>query len=499
MKSAALCLLAISAPGCNWLLGLDKTVQLDAHVPLDAPLPTARLTWLVAVTDSLGGPVSTLEHHAISPAPTIQVGRIAGELSAAPIDDTGTIQIPYEFENSTWRLVYQLANDVPHEIHWTSMTGRIPHAIVPIFGRIDRAPIPGGNTTMVMTPSNNLPTEHTIPRVFTTGVWTHSKPAFGFPMGPTFSYNLNQSVQLSGPAGAPDPTKGDQVVLVDFATPANCHASFMSAAFKLQLANGPSTTLAADDWLNNSKVVQVVDRFGDRVRVSIAASATTGSVSTIMQLGPAASSAMPAFTQRGAERMPRLGLHGPLMLPMLDCEDIPNPMPSYDLPRALSVFPHVAHLQVTADRIVSGGPTLTHGLAAVMPIVNDMAQFDINVAMPLFPYRLDMIDLAASDGTPIPPGSAPLVLTFNKEPDGVADYYDVLLHRVSGTSTVVERVYTIVAPSLTIERSILTAGTQYVFEIRAFRGAPKAKLTDFTEYLPTQSSAVVWTHTFIPQ
>ena len=183
---------------------------------------------------------------------------------------------------------------------------------------------------------------------------------------------------------------------------------------------------------------------------------------------------------------------------VLDCGDIPNPMPSYDLPRALSVFPQVAHLQVTADRIVSGGPTLTHGLAAVMPIVNDRAQFDINVAMPLVPYMLGSIDLASTDGIRIPAGSDPLVLTFNRETDGLADYYDVLLHRVSGTSTVVERVYTIVAPTLTIERSILTAGTEYVFEIRAFRGAPKAKLTDFTEYLPTQSSAVVWTHTFIP-
>jgi hypothetical protein len=36
-----------------------------------------------------------------------------------------------------------------------------------------------------------------------------------------------------------------------------------------------------------------------------------------------------------------------------------------------------------------------------------------------------------------------------------------------------------------------------VFEIRAFRGAPDASVADFTRYESAQSSATVWTRTFV--
>lgn len=499
MKSAALCLLAITTPACNWVFGIEETLLRDAAISIDAPLPTARLTWLVAVTDPQGVPTTMPEERAISPAPIVEIGRIGEALTAAPIDDTGTIRIPYDYENSTWRLVYQLADDVPHEIHWSTMMGQVPHAIVPLFGRLDRSPIPGPNTTMTMTPSNGMPANHSSPRVFTTGVWTQSQPAFGFPAGPTFTYNLNQSIQLSGPAGAPDAAKGDQVVLVDHITQGTCRTSSGSATFKLQLADGASTTISADPWTNTGKVVVVTaDPLEDPVRVALAASTGTGNVTTIVQLGPAASSTMPGFTQRGPERVPQLGLRGPLLLPMLDCTDLTGTMPPYNLPDALSVFPQVAHIQLIADRTVVGGPTLTYGLAAIKPIATGAAAFDIDVAMPVPPFMLGSVDVAVTDGAPLPGGSDPLVLTFDIEPNAVSDYYEVALHRVSGMALTLERVYTILAPTLTFERSVLTAGATYVLEIRAFRGAPDARAADFTRYLSTQSSAVVWSHTFVP-
>lgn len=498
MRSAALCLLAIAAPACNWAFGIEDTLQVDAGPPVDAvQLPTARLTWLVAVTDAQGVPAAAHEHRPIVPAPTVRIGRIGQPLMNVAIDETGTITLPVDYVTEPWRLAYQLADGIPREVQWSTTAGRTPHAIVPRFGRLEPAPIPGPNTVLTMTPSNNLPAMHAGTLVFTTGIWTQSVPTFGFPPGPTFNQNLNQSLQLSGPPGAPDHTKGDLAVLADYTTSGNCRVSTGSAAFKLALTDGPSTTISAEPWRNSAATTNVTNPNADLVRVGLAASTTTANVTTAVQVGPAASAAMPAFTQEpGREQVPALALDGPLLLPMVDCTATLGVLPTYNLPDSLSGFPHVAHIQVTADRSVPSGPTLTHGLVAVREVAGGRADFDINVAMPLPPFMLGTLDLSTMDDVPLPAGTDPLVLTFATEPVRMSDYYEVLLHRIDGTSTVVERVYTILQPTLTIDRSVLTLANDYVFEIRAFRGAPDAALADFTRYLSTQASAVVWTHTF---
>ncbi|MBA3455087.1 MAG: hypothetical protein H0T42_18500 [Deltaproteobacteria bacterium] len=498
MRSAALCLLAIAAPACNWVFGIEDVLQVDAALPADAVRPIARLRWLVAVTDGQGMPTSSLEQHPIVPTPTVKIGRLGQPLMDVAIDETGTITLPEGYESSPWRLEYQLAGDVPREIQWSMTAERTPQAIVPRFGRLERTSIPGANTVMTMTPSDGMPGSHVGPVVFTTGIWTQSVPTFGFPAGPTFNQNLNASVQLSGPPGAPDHTKGDLVVLSDYATSESCRRSVGSAVFKLALTDGPSTTITAEPWRNSARTTTVTGPASDVVRVGLAASTTTSNVTTVVQVGPAASSTMPAFTQEpGAERAPRLELRGPLLLPMLDCTNAPLGAPlTYNLPPSLSTFDQMAHIQVTADRTVPGGPNLTHGLVAVRLIAANRADFDINVAMPLSPFLLGTLDLSTTDDVPLPAGTDPLVLTFMTETTGISDYFEVVLHRVTGTSTTPERVYTIQQPALTIDRGVFTMGTDYVFEIRAFRGAPDARFADFTRYDSTQASAVVWTRTF---
>lgn len=500
MRSAALCLLAIAAPGCNWVFGIETTVQTDAAITIDAPLPPARLTWLVAVTDVLGNPSPTLEYPAISPAPLVRVGRLGQPLTDLAIDDTGALQLPEGFDRDPWRLVYELAGEPPREIQWTTPAGRIPHAIVPLYGRLERDPIPGPNTVMTMTPSNLQPATHVGPIVYTTGVWTQSMPTFGFPSGPTFNHNFNQSVQLSGPSGAPDHVKGDRIVLVDYTTSGPCRVSAGSAAFKLALADRPSTTIDADPWQNTAAATVVSAPAADRVRVGLAASAATADVTTVLQIGPGASAAMPAFALApGPQRVPKLELRGPLLFPMLDCVNTTTGLPAYNLPVELSSFPQLAHIQVTAVRTVTNGPRLPHGLVGVLQLSASRADFELDVAMPLPPFLLGALDLSTVDAVPLPPGSDPLVLTFATETGGTTDYYEVLLHRISGTSTEVDRIYTTLKPSLTVDRSELTATRSYVFEIRAFNGAPEARSSDFTRYMSTQSSAVVWTRTFVAQ
>src|SRR5699024_7621207 len=130
-----------------------------------------------------------------------------------------------------------------------------------------------------------------------TGVWTQSLPTFGFPAGPTFNHNLNQSVQLGSWPGAPDHTQGDLVVLVDYTTSGTCRVSAGSAACKIALANGSSTTISAEAWRNTGVSATVTTPGADRVRVALAANAASNDVTTILQIGPGASATMPAFTQ----------------------------------------------------------------------------------------------------------------------------------------------------------------------------------------------------------
>jgi hypothetical protein len=173
MRHVAICLFAIATPACNWVFGIEDTVRTDGGTgtPTDGPLPVARLTYLVA--ESAQGMPANPVLAPIVPAPTVEIGRLDGELMPASYESDGSIRLPYEFADGTqpWRLVYQLANDVPHEIHWNPLVGSSPHAVVPMFGRLDRAPIPGPNTVVSLTPMGG-PAQHRGPRVFTTGVWT---------------------------------------------------------------------------------------------------------------------------------------------------------------------------------------------------------------------------------------------------------------------------------------------------------------------------------------
>jgi hypothetical protein len=499
MRSAAFCLLAIAAPACNWVFGIETTIQTDAAIPTDAQSPIARLTYLVAVTDASGVPAPIHEVRPIMPPPSVKIGRIGDALTDASIDDTGSIVIPAEYQASTWRLVYQLEDDIPREMHWTTTAGQIPHAIVPLYGRTDRDPIPGPNTRMVLTPTSNGPATHSAPTVYTTGVWTQSVPPASS-TGSTYTHDFNQSIQLSGPAGAPNAAKGDQVVLVDYITEGSCRVSSGSAAFKLDLTNGPSSTISAE-MLKTSRSLQVtsvyLEESDDRARAGFAAGGATAT--RIVQFGIAASTTMPAFTQR-LPRQPTLDLRGPLLFPMLDCTGATAvPLPLYNQPDALTVFPQLGHVQMVASRMVSGGPSLPHGVAGVAPISGGTAAFDTSVAMPVPPFLLGTFGTALADDADLPAGTGPLVLSWDIEANAAADYFEVVLHRIEAGSAVPERAYTTTAKTLTLDRADLTKDLEYVFQIRAFRGAPFVQLADFTRYLPTQSTAVVWTHTFFPR
>jgi len=496
MRSAALCLLAIVAPACNWVLGLDPTQLVDAGPPGDGPLPVARLTWMVALTDAQGMPVALPDFRPIAPAPTIMAGRVDGPLAPLEYRDDGTFEVPYAFGASKYRFAYQLPNDLPREMQWTPTEGRPAHAVVPVSGRLERASIPGPNATFSLTPLGSPPAQHRAPRVVTTGIWTESQPVFPVPAGATFNYNFNSSIQLSGPPGAPESAKRDLVVLIDFGNNGTCRSSEGSAAFRVDLVDGLSIPTMSETWAFAGRgATGSGDGAENYVRAAgIIGSTQTSVVTTRTRIGPTPSTTMPAFTERVAS----LGLRAPVILPLIDCTGANlSTLPAFGEPISLQPFDMLAIHQLTVSRTVSGGPTLEGGLSAVAPVA-DAGPFvlEFAAAIPTPPFMLGDREISTTDQLQLPAGTGPVVLSFGVELGRQANYYDVVLHRVAGTSTIAERVYTVAEPTVTIDRTVFTTATEYVFEIRAYQGAPEAAVGDFTRYLPTQSSAVAWTHTF---
>ena len=105
-----------------------------------------------------------------------------------------------------------------------------------------------------------------------------------------------------------------------------------------------------------------------------------------------------------------------------------------------------------------------------------------------------------TDRNPIGPLTGQFTLNFVPE-TGVglrADYYDVYLRRIIGEvlAAVPDRIYTVTAPEVKIDASLLASGIDYVFEIRSYAGHPMAPHGDFAPVEYPYGSAVVFTSTF---
>lgn len=192
------------------------------------------------------------------------------------------------------------------------------------------------------------------------------------------------------------------------------------------------------------------------------------------------------------------------MFSMLECTNAGFGLsPLYNLPDSLAIFPQVAHLQISAERTLTNGPTVVSSLAIVKPVVADMANLALTISLPQPPFTFGpaggaTTDLALQDGAQLPASTGPLVLTFANEgpPEVAADYYDVILHRVANNSATAERIFTVTSPAVTIASADLAPATTYVFEIRALIGAPDIGVAGFARFSPVQQAATVWTRTF---
>lgn len=491
--------------GCNQILGITPTTAYDAPADVVPDRPHVVLDWQIATVSRSGMPAPAITYAPIQPAPTVRIATLGGpfdQVAATYTAGDGSIEIPRDYLNTTWRLEYTLAGGVPHEVQWAPADQQ-GHLTVPVFGRLARDPVPIGSGYTV-TPQN-LPGGYTFPRVLTTGLWTEGA-VLPTPSGATVDYDFSSSaIQMSGANGLPDQGLGDRAFLVDYVTNAatGCRVAVGSAALESASALPKPRPVQTPTWDAGQKPFtrtpidnNTISRFGDGLGML---DSQLGYAGTLL-FGSAASTTMPGLTTTASGLL----LPVPVMLTLLQCPFNQAP-PMTAQPMALAGFPHVVHVQIVNTRPVPGlgGLTLTSGFETVVTSQGDEFDVKFPAAIPMHmalttPTR-GVIDLSGpSERVDVGPPNGPFTLDFSSEVGAGlrVDYHDVVLHRIVGGALTPERIYTVTAPRVQIDGALLKPSTDYVLEVRAYKGHLGAASGDFAPVDFPYGAAIVFTRTF---
>jgi hypothetical protein len=485
----ALAVGALALAGCNQVLGLAATREIDAALP---DLPHVVLDY------QLPGPA----YQPISPAPRVQIAPLDGAFGVDPAayGSDGAIVIPTRYAGTTWRLEYTIAGGVPHEVQWAP-ADKQGHVTVPAINGLDRAPLPPGAGYAIAPTGTAGP--FTEPRVFTTGMWSEGAvPGFVAGSAAQVDYGLASAVGL---AGAPAQLRaGDGALLLDFRRDATtgCRVAVGGAVLADPVPQAPHAT-ATPRWetmaysfddppLGTTQLTRLQQQLGPLQSMA-------GKDLSFKLVGTLAAPGLPPFASAPAAAS-NLGvlLPVPVMVTWQACTyNQAGPAPA--VPSALLAPAVVRHVQLVDTRKLVG-ITLVSGLETV----------DAVAATPAFPAQLATqihltgpagvdLDLAgAADQLALPATAGPLRLAFVPDTAGAAphtDYYEVTLDKVAGRLEPA-RVFTVTQPSVRIDPAVLEAHTEYLFEIRGVTGQPGAASGDFATVRLPYSTAVVVTRTF---
>ena len=486
---------ALLATGCNQVFGLEKTSVADAPPPTPARI---RLTYQVAETDPAGNPIPTPRYAEI-PDVHVRFGPVDGELQDATYDPTGGfVEIPKEMFGTAWRFEYTIANGPTHEVEWSPLLQGDGHITIPVFGRLERAPVPPDSGYAITTDGFGDDAPYALPHVLTTGIWTITKvgDSSGSPVNLAFA-TVNA---ISGP-GQPESSKNDGGVFVAYTADAKCNAARGTATFAPPPLQGSLSPVVAD-WIvqtNSSTAFNNGPSGTDPVRLRTALGDRSGTQTSRVHAGVGPHDAMPLLTEDHL----RSGIPSPPVLSLVDCVfGTTTPTSFADLP--LFAFPRIGYGHFEEERIVSGIKLKSSvTAAATLTATNNTFNFDFRIPIAIAPIELvgsTAADLAGTqDQVALPGGTDPLRLAFGLEalPGGVVDYFDVTLYKLVGSGIELVRSYTITDPSqreLRVDRSVFSSG-EFVFAISAHRGRPQIASGDFTVTTFPQAVSRVFTRT----
>ena len=518
--------------GCNQIFSLAPTREFDAAVPIDVipDLPHVELTWQVASVLPSGAPDPAITFAPIMPAPDVRIATLDGAFEPATYSPSdGWILIPRSYLGTTWRLEYTIVDGIsapiPHEVQWAP-EDKLGHLTVPLFGRVARDPLPVDAAYKIK--PNGAPV-YANPSVVTTGLWTEGvgRLDLGDPSHATIDYTFTRAASLSGRKGRPDPARGDRAFLLDYIVGTtdgdrDCQlgvGSVMLDSSAVQtgvpVAQTPMTT-----WDAGRNAITATDlQLPYAVRLGNALGARHTAVTGAVLLGYAPSTSMPGLAGTRATALPippatvmPTVLPIPVMVTVAQCPYSPNPgdghpglpLPTTITPPGLAAFPRLLHVQLVDPRSVLG-IDLPSGMETV--IASSPTGFTIafpapiTTGMTLTTPGKGAVDLASGSeqvdiGSITATGTFRLDFTFETGADLRADYHDVVLHRFDGSTLTTDRIYTVTAPSVQIDRSVLRPGTTYVLEIRTYKGHPSAARGDFAPVDYPYGAAVVYSRSF---
>ncbi len=454
-----------------------------------------------------------LEYAPLDPPPAVQLGPTDGPLQAAEYEADGTVAYPVELTGSTWRLVYTLPDGVPREVHWSPPAGDlVAHIVEPLLGRPQRLPVPpGGGYTI--TPVGS-PAQHTMSRVFTTGIWTEGETPMPLP-GATFNYDFGaKALSLSGPFGAPERAAFDHAVLADFQNVNGCRVATGVATFVVpDLVAG---MLSAPDpqpaYVGPDKQA-ILDLAGpdpvDTRLQNVLGARASGANLDRMEYGYVPSLGVFGFSKPASEQSLGFFLPGPRMIAFANCRFTPGlaqfQTPVFaDPPELRGRFPHVVHVEVANQRTINQGlVTLTSGFSAVLASSRYAFTSEFPVAAPtritLHRGGAQIADLENdADGTTLPAGTGLLELRFEVEaaPTLGVDSFEITLYAIPNNKLDRQRVYTVTERKLMIDPSFLVPDTEYVLQVRSYRGRSDIARGNFAIHTYPQYAAMIFTRTF---
>jgi hypothetical protein len=499
---------AVAAAGLILVTGCR--FDLPSAEGFEPAIPRVRLTAQIAQTKPDGYVDPWLDYGPLDPAPEVKIGPLDGPLEPALYEKDGTVRYPISFTGATWRFVYTLADGIPREVQWSPPEGdRVGHLVEPLFGRLDRKPVPAGGGYSI-TPVSS-PAQHTSSRVFTTGIWTEGSFT-GTSAGATFSYDFGaKAVSLSGPIGAPEKARGDHAVLVDFQNASGCRYASGAAAFAVpdMTASGLSTPDPQPQYYGGGQFLDLSLGGSTPVQArlqEVLGGRFAGTPLLRMVYGYVPSLGVSGFSKPVPDPALDFLLPGPRMLTFLDCTLAPSTetyssVPFANPPEMKERFPHVVHVEVANQRTL-GTVTLTSGFSAVVASSSYVFTSEFLVAAPTkltLRRGAGSLDLeTGADGAVLPAGTDPLDLAFEVEPgaDLAADSFDVTLYEVMTNRLERRRVFTVAERKVRIAPSLLDPSSEYVFEIRAYRGRPEAKRANFSVNTYPQYAATIFSRTF---
>jgi hypothetical protein len=505
--------------GCNQVFGLAATREFDASIDTAADIPHVVLDYQLATQYGATGAADPMIRFApIDPAPRVRIATLEGSFDTdqatySPSD--GWIAIPRSYLGIAWRLEYTLGDGIAREVQWAPDDKR-GHLTVPLFGRVARAAVPQGGGYLL---SPQGAPSLTLPRVFTTGLWTEG--TVPNPSGGGVDYDFSSARPLSGGKGQLDGDAGDRALLVDYRIDAatTCRVATGAAVVSsptLKAPHEPSSP-AWDASLGPVVSAPVELKLLDRLTDGLGNLKGQFAFGRSFQaLGAIPSASMPglAATPEAASQVLAL-LPVPVMLTLMQCPFAQTMPPRHaEHPYLAASFVRALHVQLVDTRTALGA-TLASGMETVV-LAGDAGGFKIEFPAPMpaqvittMPLTVTPITLATPargtidlsgfvDQIEVGPRTGAFTLAFTPEPGtGLrADYFEVRLHKIVGGVLTTQRIYTITAPSLRVDPAVLEASVDYVFEIRSIKGHPNAPRGDFASIDFPYGATIVFTRTF---